>query len=164
MTRPAASGQGSAAPPTRCARRSRAPSSSARRTPGGSLIRQELAQLETLRSIAQPVRVIQSAQPSATPSAPRTRFNTFLAAMIGVVIGFTLAFIRDGLDRRLRAPKEIHDELDYPLLARIRDDALGRSLVSPNGKGPAAESDFEPFRMLRTNLDFLGQRPRPCEQ
>jgi tyrosine-protein kinase len=63
--------------------------------------------------------------------------------------------VRDALDRRLRAPRDIDDELDYPMLARIRDDQLGKSLVSPNGKGPTPEAEFEPFRILRTNLEFL---------
>lgn len=87
---------------------------------------------------------------------PRPVRNGFLAAGLGLIFAIVLAFLRDALDTRIRSAEEIGERLGVPLLARIPEPprrlrARNRLVMLAEPNGTAAE----PFRMLRTNLDFV---------
>jgi polysaccharide biosynthesis transport protein len=78
-----------------------------------------------------------------------------LALAFGLVLGTILAFVREAIDPHVRSADEIGDRLGLPLLARIPRPPrhLGlrnRMVMLENPASPHAE----PFRVLRTNLDF----------
>ena len=113
---------------------------------------QQLATLETLKTSR--VSVVRPAE-EAFQVAPTPVRNAILGLALGLVLGVGLAFAIDALDTRVRSADEIGERLGLPLLARVppppkrfaKDDNLVM-LAQPWGPGA------EPFRMLRTNLDF----------
>jgi len=120
-----------------------------------ALARQKLAELEAVRAVARPAEVSSRADPPAAPVSPRPVRNTLLGALVGLAFGLLAAFLRDSLDRRLRAPKDAHEELGYPVLGRVGAKALGGAGLAGNGSRPLNPADLEAFRMLRTNLAFF---------
>ncbi len=87
---------------------------------------------------------------------PQPRRNGILAAILGLMLGVALAFLRDALNTRVRTAAEIQERLDLPLLGRVpappkklRGKNRLTMMASPNA--PEAEA----FRILATNLDFM---------
>jgi capsular exopolysaccharide synthesis family protein len=115
----------------------------------------QLVRLDTLARFVTPSRVVSTAVAAAAPVSPRPVRDTLLGLVLGLTLGGLAAFLRDALDRRLKSASEIRDELRLPLLGHIRNDVLGRTLVTENGRKKLTEADLEGFRVLRTNLDFL---------
>lgn len=116
---------------------------------------ERLNRVESLQRIADPASVAQEAVAPSSPVSPRPVRDALLGLLLGLTVGLLAAFVRDALDRRLRGTSEISDELKMPILGHLRADVLGRTLMSSNGRPALNEADFEGFRILRTNLDFL---------
>jgi Mrp family chromosome partitioning ATPase len=114
----------------------------------------QIAQLETVRELANPVEVARPAEVPSEPSSPRTTRNTVLGAIVGLAFGLLGAFMRDSLDRRLRKTEEVQSELKLPVIGRVPADALGE-VGFANGSAGEAEDHLEAFRVIRANLEFL---------
>jgi capsular exopolysaccharide synthesis family protein len=74
------------------------------------------------------------------------------------MLGIGAAFLRQGLDRRIREAADVPADMGGPVLGYVRGEALGRGPVALTGrKAPKAldDDDLEPLRILRTNLGFL---------
>ena len=137
---------------SRDVRRSQAPDSLIQR----SVYRDRIASLEFLASEADPVQIVERATPPGNPISPLPVRNTILGGILGLALGLLAAFVRDSLDRRLKGAREIQEQLSWPVIGHIRDDAMGRAgPVVTNGRKPPDESDLESFRILRTNIEFL---------
>jgi receptor protein-tyrosine kinase len=91
------------------------------------------------------ISLADSAPIPTSAARPKPTLYTLLAAMLGLGVGLALAFLRDRLDDRLRAPEDVEATFQLPLLARI--PRRGRSERS-------ASAFQEAYRVLRTNLDF----------
>jgi receptor protein-tyrosine kinase len=113
-----------------------------------------IARLENLAKIATPAELAVRAGVPSDPVSPKPIRNLVLGVLIGLTFGLLTAFVRDALDRRFKSVREIREELKLPLVGHIRDDLLGRSVVSVNGRGLDG-GDLEAFRIMRTNVDFL---------
>ena len=120
-----------------------------------SINRNRILVLETLSQFAEPVGVVRRAAAPATPDSPRPVRNLVLGALLGLTLGLLVAFVRDSLDRRFKSAHELKEELHLPLVGHVRDEVLGRTLGSQNGRGTLTQEEMEAFRILRTNLDFL---------
>jgi succinoglycan biosynthesis transport protein ExoP len=123
----------------------------------------------------------------AAQTDPKTLRTLVVGAALGVVAGILMAFLANAVDPRVRSGIEIADRLGLPLLGRITKPparlrwqgrllrlrqgierfGLGRRRVSPAALDPPEElimlaepngPHAEPFRMLRTNLDFFNLR------
>ncbi|MEX0643464.1 MAG: polysaccharide biosynthesis tyrosine autokinase [Pirellulales bacterium] len=102
------------------------------------------------------VTIMEVAGPSGSPSYPiRNRFLA-LGILLGGLLGFGLAWLRDLLDHRLRSVEEIAAVLQLPVLGAIPyfgdKQELGQAgrLVVLSPRSTAAES----IRTLRTALHF----------
>ena len=88
---------------------------------------------------------------SGSPSRPKPKLYVAVAAILGLGLGLGLAFVRERLDRRLRTPEDVEANFDTPILAHIpRRGRTERSVVAFN----------EAHRLLRTNLQFAGDKTR----
>ena len=114
-----------------------------------------IARLENLAKFAQPAELAVRAETPTDPVAPKPIRNGVLGFLVGLTFALLIAFIRDALDRRFKSVREIREELRLPLVGHIRDDMLGRSVVSVNGRGGLDGAELEAFRIMRTNVDFL---------
>lgn len=113
---------------------------------------QQLRTIEALKtSNASVVRVAHSAE----KVQPRPLRNGVLGLALGLVIGAGLVFLAEALDTRVRSADEVAERLGLPLLGRLpapprrlRKSEQLVTLVQPNSH------EAEPFRILRTNLEF----------
>ena len=62
------------------------------------------------------IRIIDAAEIPGSPIKPRKRFNILLAAVIGLVLGFGMAFFGEYLDNTIKSPEDIERYLGLPLL------------------------------------------------
>lgn len=119
---------------------------------------QNAAQLRSVASVAAPVEVANPATEPDNPSAPRPVRDGILALALGLIFGIIFAFLRDSLDRRLTDPHDVQHQLQMPILAYVNAKALGGADFT--GNGASSDSDLEPFRILRANVEFLaGDQP-----
>ncbi len=112
---------------------------------------QRLAQLRSLANTAQPVLVNKLADVPSSPISPKPIRTTLLGVLLGLTIGLLLAFARDSLDRRLRDSVDIQSQLELPLIGVVSRDILTR-----RDGDELSDERLEPFRIMRTNIDFLG--------
>jgi len=123
------------------------------------------------------IHVLDVAVPPTIPVRPNKLLNIAVSLMVGLVLGITLAFVRDGLDYSIRTVEDVESLVGAPSLAII--PAAGSTgpvnyiaLRRANGNGsrnavvaltvsqepgsPLAES----YRALRTSI-LLSTAPRP---
>lgn len=138
---------------------------SLKRKEAGSDIRlatalQRLAQLQTVRDVAQPLEILRTASPPKLPISPRPVRDTLLGALLGLVLGLLAAFGRNALDRRVRSSSEITEALGLPLIGRVPDAALGSAglLTAPKR---TKEEHVEALAVVRANLAFLDAEHPP---
>lgn len=136
----------------------------AQRTGVGSL-GERLASLQTLLAGSDPTVSVESLAPLPTsPSSPKTKLDIAAGLLVGLIIGLGAAFIREGLDPRVRREEQLRGIIRLPVLARIPHE---RSRSSHSHSIPLRPSDLSPaaqeaYRMLRVALgvraSFSGSR------
>jgi capsular polysaccharide biosynthesis protein/Mrp family chromosome partitioning ATPase len=113
------------------------------------------ARLRSVAEVARPVEIASPAEKPGSPVSPKPVRDTVLALILGLIFGTLLAFLRDSLDRRLKDAHDVQRELQIPLLGYVDAAALGNVRLPQNGSGKAPDRWLEPFRILRSNVDFL---------
>lgn len=102
--------------------------------------------------------VIQEAVVPQSPSSPNHRRNGVLGLMLGMILGFGAAFVRERLDDRFKGRADIEAVVGASVLGTIprfdgsKDDSLLVSATDP--QAPAAEA----YRTLRTNVQFVASQ------
>jgi capsular exopolysaccharide synthesis family protein len=120
-----------------------------------------ISQLIALSTVSQPVDVARLASVPASPVSPKPVRNAVIAGMLGLLIGIFVAFIRNALDRRLTTSAEIVSSFGFPVLGHVRQSAMGYVGQLARGRPPLDHVDLEGFRILRTNLESLGEDGAP---
>jgi succinoglycan biosynthesis transport protein ExoP len=119
---------------------------------------QKTQQLSTMEALKTSTASVIHPAAEANQVQPRPVRNGMLGLALGLVLGLALALLRDALDTRVRGADEVSTRLHLPLLARLpapprqrtaRDSESLVMLSGPYGEGA------EPYRMLRTNLEFV---------
>ena len=109
-------------------------------------------QLRTLE-LLQTSNTVVSPSRGATQTAPNPKRNALLALVLGALLGVSMAFLWEALDRRVRSSTEIEEALARPVLARLGPPPKryrhGLAMLD-DPRAPAAEM----FRRLRANLEF----------
>jgi capsular exopolysaccharide synthesis family protein len=100
------------------------------------------------------VSLVEPALMPTEPIRPRTKLNVALALVLGLLLGVGLAFLREFLDRSVKAPEELEVAVGAAVVGTIPPFKAGRQPI------PVAEQPrtavAEAFRKLRTNFAFLG--------
>ncbi len=113
-------------------------------------ITQALLNITAIGAVTQgDAQVVSRAGLPTTASAPRTKRNVILAAVLSVVVGVGLAFLLDLFDRRLKTVEDFEQAFGVRALATIPEQP----------RVPASDRDraavLEPFRILTSGLSFL---------
>jgi capsular exopolysaccharide synthesis family protein len=95
-----------------------------------------------------PAIIWSHAEEAEYPSRPRVLMNIALGVFFGLVLGFGVAFFIEYLDTSVKTMEDIETYFGLPVLA-----------VVPRGVGvlmdlPPDTPDAEPYRILRTNVEF----------
>jgi capsular exopolysaccharide synthesis family protein len=89
------------------------------------------------------------------PYTPNYARNLLVGGIIGILLGYLVAFVRMNLDRKLRSVEEVEQLIETPVLAIVPDvkdlDRRQTEGLEASNRGPAAEA----FRQLRTNFRFV---------
>lgn len=123
-------------------------------------VERQLIQLRSLRDFTVPVVFISRATPPRVSVSPKPIRDTAFGAAAGLLLGLVIAFLRWGLDRRLRSVHEIRDRAQLPVVGVVRRSALGRvALGRSTSRKEAAELDLEGFRIIYAHMEYLAKEP-----
>lgn len=89
-----------------------------------------------------------------SPQSPDIPVNAAIGLFLGLLVGLSVAALRELLDVSIKAPEELATTAGAPLLAAIvADPQASRQPIAAkvSARGPRAEG----FRQLRTNLQFV---------
>jgi succinoglycan biosynthesis transport protein ExoP len=100
------------------------------------------------------VSLVEPALKPTEPVRPRTSLNVILGLVLGLMLGVGLAFLRELLDRSVKAPEELEIAVDAPVVGTIPPFKAGKQPI-PVAEQPRTAA-AEAFRKLRTNFAFLG--------
>ncbi len=98
--------------------------------------------------------VVDTPRLPSSPISPKPVRNLALAAVIGLLLGFALAVLREVLDTTVKRLEDVPSLSETPLLSTLAfdSDVQSRPLItSLSTHAPRAEA----FRVLRTNLSFI---------
>lgn len=100
-----------------------------------------------------PAVIWERAVPAELPARPRVILNMALGVFFGLVLGVGAAFFIEYLDTSVKTMEDIEKYFQLPVLA-----------VIPKGIGilkdlPPDTPDGEPYRILRTNIEFNKKDP-----
>jgi capsular exopolysaccharide synthesis family protein len=91
------------------------------------------------------ISLADSAPRPTAASRPRPTLYVLVSALLAIVLGVALAFVREHLDRRLRTAEDVESAFEVPILGRL----------PRRGRAEASIAAFsEANRVLRTNLQF----------
>lgn len=100
------------------------------------------------------VTIIDQASFSDVPVAPKPVRNMILGGVLGLVLGVSLALMRELLDTSIKSPEDLEQVTGAPLLGSIGGDpAAGRGLLVSELDAHAPR--VEAFRVLRTSIQFV---------
>ena len=108
------------------------------------------------------MEVVEPALPPASPSSPRTTANLAAGALLGLAAGAAAALARRALDTKVRDRRDLAGDGTADDLAVVGeipfDSGVRRRPVIV--RDDSAHAHAEAFRMLRTNIRFLGAGSR----
>jgi polysaccharide biosynthesis transport protein len=109
-------------------------------------------------AVPEEVSSLGAAPVPTSPFSPRLLRNLLIGLIIGLGLGAVAAFVREGLDRRLRDSDEVEDATGSSILGVIPTELDGvRTPVLTHPMSARAEG----YRKVRTNLTFSGATGMP---
>ncbi len=100
------------------------------------------------------MEVINPATIPAKPISPNPTRNLVLGFVLGAMLGFGAAILRNTLDTKVRTRADVAAITDLAVLGDIPDDEDAKDAPLLDARDPWSMR-AEPFRILRTNLQFL---------
>ncbi len=112
-------------------------------------LEQSLQRLSELRAVAGGgANIIGLASPASAPKGTKTSTSVIIGLLLGFAIAFSLVFLLESLDRRVRSIEEFEREYRLSALTAVPHS------VFRGGRAENREELLEPFRILRSALDF----------
>lgn len=95
-----------------------------------------------------------------SPVSPKTTLNLAIAVILGLILGFAIALVRETLDSTIKTPGDVETVSSTPILGHIAyDSALAKHplLTDLGSHDPRTEA----FRLVRTNMQYLNPDEAP---
>jgi len=124
------------------------------------------ATIEQLEQVAagqaSPVKVtlVRKAQVDPAPISPKPSRNIALGLVLGLLLGFGLALLRDMLDTTIKGERDVEEVTDATVIGGISYDADAPQHPLIAHADPRSHR-AEAFRSLRTNLRFIDAANHP---
>jgi tyrosine-protein kinase len=99
--------------------------------------------------------LVQTAKPPTSPSSPKPVRDGILGAMMGLILGVSLAFLRDRMDRRITEPRELEETYGIPVVGAVPESKALRETASTTDGELQLVSEGEAFRKLRARLRYF---------
>ena len=102
------------------------------------------------------VQIAAEARVPSSPSSPRTKRNTLLGAILGLLLGIVVTLLLERFDRRIRGPEDLEAIYRLPMVGGVpKSGRLARS-GRKRGKGtPLPPTEAEAFGLIRAHLRFF---------
>jgi polysaccharide biosynthesis transport protein len=118
-------------------------------SPERSTLQQSLRRLGELRAVAGGgANIIGLATPPGKPTGLSLTSTVVIGLLIGFALAFTLVLLVESLDRRIKTIEEFEREYRLPVLAGVPRSGFRSSRAADRGEL------LEPYRILRSALDF----------
>ncbi|HTX70908.1 MAG TPA: Wzz/FepE/Etk N-terminal domain-containing protein [Thermoleophilia bacterium] len=132
-------------------------SSASQQTSEYTSLQQSLQQLQLLEASASgDFEIITKASVPSAPYAPDKKRSLILALAAGLVLSGLLAFVLEQLDTRLHGDEQVIELLGLPIIGHVPSTVgKGKNAALPTLSDPAGRP-AEAYRLLRSNLDFIG--------
>jgi capsular exopolysaccharide synthesis family protein len=116
-----------------------------------SALQQSLQRLSELRAVASSgANIIGRATPPVKPSGTSLSSTIVIGLLIGLATSFSLTLLLESLDKKVKSIEEFEHEYRLPALTSVPQLAI-------HGLGARERKDMlEPYRILRSSLDFAG--------
>jgi capsular exopolysaccharide synthesis family protein len=126
-----------------------------RRTREGRRLRRVAQNLQVLAAIRTGgTELLERGRVSHSAVSPTPKKNLAMGLLFGLMLGVSLAFVREFTDRRLHDEIDVSRAFGLPILASIPKT---RNVWKPESRRESRGSlDTEAFGMLRANLRYLG--------
>jgi polysaccharide biosynthesis transport protein len=92
--------------------------------------------------------VISLATPPTAPSGVSSSTTALIGILIGLALAFSLVFLLESLDRRIKTIEDFERDYRLPALAGVPQSAFD------SGSADERTAQLEPYRILRSALDF----------
>jgi len=96
-------------------------------------------------------KLIDRATSSELPISPKKNIIYLAALLLGLLIPFTILYLIDLLDTKIKTRPDLEDKLSIPILGDIPRSLENEVVIASNSRSSAAEA----IRMVRTNLEFM---------
>jgi succinoglycan biosynthesis transport protein ExoP len=121
--------------------------------PAGSADRaatqQSIQRLAELAAVADGgSQIISRASIPGAPSGTTLKTSIILGVLVGLALSFAIAFVLESLDRRVSSTSHVEREYRLPVLATIPQQSFR------GGRAASRSQQLEPYRILRTAIDF----------
>jgi succinoglycan biosynthesis transport protein ExoP len=114
----------------------------------------------TERSQSVNVWIIEQASFPEIPSSPRKKRNILLGIILGLFGGIGLAFFFEYLDNTVKAPEDIEEKFDIPVIGTIDILKNSNETIVENVLGQKGSTISESFKGIRTSI-FLSSADTP---
>jgi polysaccharide biosynthesis transport protein len=112
-------------------------------------LEQSVQRLSALRAVAGGgANIIGLASPPASPSGMRLSTTVLVGLLVGIALAFSLVFLLESLDRRLKSVEEVEREYRLSALTAIPQSTFRSRLAAER------RELLEPYRILRSALEF----------
>jgi succinoglycan biosynthesis transport protein ExoP len=96
--------------------------------------------------------VVQPAGVPTSPSAPNTKKNGVLGALLGLLLGMGLAFVSERLNPRIRDRSELEDAYGVPVLGTVPSSPV---FTAAGGVAALPPAEAASFALLRAHLRYF---------